>query len=104
MNEFPIASDDLIWGFFVSIYLLGGIIGGLAGGHLASFYGRRVTLIYNNAFFLIGGLSLYSAPHILILCTSRFILGLGAGVATSVVPLYINELSHIDRRGTFVPI
>jgi MFS family permease len=99
--EFPSFLHDLTWGFFVSVYILGGILGGLAGGHLASIYGRKPTLVFNNGFFLVGGCIFYWSSAIFELCIARFLVGVGSGISTALVPVYINELSPIESRGSY---
>lgn len=93
--------SDLVWGVFVSIFLVGGVVGGLAGGHIGQvlsrilslwqMYGLKRTLLWNNVFFLSGGIGLYMSQNTISLCISRFIVGLGAGISTVVVPVYINQ-------------
>ncbi|KAL3901046.1 MAG: hypothetical protein SGCHY_000896 [Lobulomycetales sp.] len=98
-GEIPMS--NLLWGVFVSMFHVGGIIGGFGGGHLASSFGRKNTLWVNNLLFISGGCFLYLAPSTLILCCGRFLTGLGAGVGTAVVPLYISELSPLGSRGSY---
>lgn len=99
--DFPSLKDDFTWGFFVSIYLLGGVLGGLFGfvksayrrlpslsGNLASKFGRRPTLLCNNATFFASSILFYSAGSVSLLCVSRFISGFGSGLATALVPTY----------------
>ncbi|KAJ3175550.1 Solute carrier 2, facilitated glucose transporter member 3 [Irineochytrium annulatum] len=95
-----IPMDDWQWGTFVSLFLLGGIIGGLSGGHLSTTYGRRRILILNNVAFISTGLLLGLAPSVPQLYLGRFVAGLGAGIGTVVVPLYISEISPVARRGS----
>jgi predicted MFS family arabinose efflux permease len=71
---------DIEWGTFVSIFLIGGVAGGLTAGSLAAKYGRKRTLFYNNVFFIIGGLFMSVNPDFYTLCLGRFIVGFGAGI------------------------
>ena len=90
----------LKWGIFVAFFLLGGVIGGFIGAPLASNKGRIPILKYNNISFIVGGciLALSSTKEVLYL--ARFIIGIGAGIATAVVPLYISEITSSHQRGT----
>ncbi|TPX58838.1 hypothetical protein SpCBS45565_g07906, partial [Spizellomyces sp. 'palustris'] len=102
-GEWPqncIPMDDWQWGIFVSMFLLGGIFGGLTGGHIADYLGRRRTLLVLNVGFIIGGalLALSSAPFSLYF--GRFLIGIAAGTGTVAVPLYISEISPVEKRGT----
>ncbi|KAI8853810.1 general substrate transporter [Chytridium lagenaria] len=96
-----IPMDDWQWGFFVSVFLLGGIIGGLTGGYFTSSFGRRRVILLDNIAFVASGLLLAFAPSVWQLYLGRFIGGLGAGIGTVVVPLYISEVSPMDRRGAY---
>ncbi len=51
-----IAMDTVEWGTVVAVFSLGGLVGGLSGGHICKLYGRQKTLLYNNALFLLGTL------------------------------------------------
>ncbi|KAI9207953.1 general substrate transporter [Polychytrium aggregatum] len=93
--------SDWQWGAFVSIFLLGGVFGGLSGGHLASMLGRRSSLLYTNIHFLLGAALLSFGTSFAVLCLGRLFIGIGAGTGTVVLPLYISEISPAARRGLF---
>ncbi|TPX57119.1 hypothetical protein PhCBS80983_g04055 [Powellomyces hirtus] len=84
---------DWEWGTFVSLFLLGGVIGGLTGGHLSSAYGRRRALLCTNFLFALGTLSITLAHSPMPLFAARLLTGIAAGMSTVVVPVYINELA-----------
>ncbi|KAJ1534056.1 Solute carrier 2, facilitated glucose transporter member 3 [Nowakowskiella sp. JEL0078] len=92
--------DDWKWGAFVSAFLLGGILGALTFGNLTSKYGRRRVLLYNNIFFLLGGFLFFFANNFLLLWVGRFLLGLGCGAGTVVLPIFISEISPTSIRGS----
>ncbi|RKO96834.1 hypothetical protein CXG81DRAFT_13317 [Caulochytrium protostelioides] len=94
------AMDDWSWGAFVSGFLFAGIVGGLAGGHLAARFGRRRILLFSNIPNIIGALLIGLAPSIGSLIAGRVFQGLGMGVGTVVLPLYIAELAPTHLRGT----
>ncbi|KAJ3104034.1 Solute carrier 2, facilitated glucose transporter member 1 [Phlyctochytrium planicorne] len=96
-----IPMDDWEWGAFVSLFLLGGILGGLSGGYLSQTFGRRKLILYNNFTFILSGILLGFAPSVNQLCFGRFVAGIGAGIGTVVVPMYISEISPVDKRGTY---
>ncbi|KAJ3224132.1 hypothetical protein HK099_000182 [Clydaea vesicula] len=81
--------------------LFNGVIGGLIGGFLAAKYGRKAVLIYNNLFFIIGGLFLSLGNEVVWLCVGRVLLGIGSGIGTVVLPTYISELAPNAYRGMF---
>ena len=44
---------DLIWSIAVSIFCVGGMVGGLISGFVADRFGRRGGMLFNNAFALV---------------------------------------------------
>ncbi|KAJ3099201.1 Solute carrier 2, facilitated glucose transporter member 3 [Phlyctochytrium planicorne] len=101
--SFPecIPMNDFQWGTFVALFLLGGMFGGLSGGFFATSYGRRKVIMWNNFTFVASGFLLATSPNVWQLYLGRVVAGFGAGLGTVVVPLYISEISPIDRRGAF---
>lgn len=87
------------WGTVVAIFSIGGLIGGLFGGTLCQRIGRRMTLAVNNATFLLGGLLMALSVNIPMLVCGRFLVGVGAGVATAAVPMYTSEIGPVRYRG-----
>ncbi|KAJ3163187.1 hypothetical protein HDU86_002356 [Geranomyces michiganensis] len=94
-----IPMTDWEWGAFVSLFLLGGVIGGLSGGHLASALGRRRALLCTNALYTAGTLALILAQGPTTLYMGRVLLGIAAGTGTVVVPVLINELAPPTHAG-----
>ena len=95
-----IAMDEVQWGFVVATFSLGGLLGGLSGGMLCKRFGRKATLLYNNVFFLVGAALLSLASDISQMALARFIIGVGCGIATAAVPMYIAEVAPTRLRGT----
>lgn len=93
--------NDWLWGLFVSLFVVGGIAGSALGGRLASHLGRRGVLLWNNVGFILGCTLIMEANDVVSLCFGRFFIGMSAGVGTAVVPLYINELTQLQHRGSF---
>ncbi|KAJ3187098.1 hypothetical protein HDU85_007136 [Gaertneriomyces sp. JEL0708] len=102
-EEYPpncLPMNDWQWGTFVSMYLFGGIFGALSGGHWTTSLGRRRTIFYNNIVFLLGGVCMALGPSTSALTLGRFIVGVAAGIGTVAVPMYISEISPVEKRGT----
>ncbi|XP_021375505.1 solute carrier family 2, facilitated glucose transporter member 3-like [Mizuhopecten yessoensis] len=92
----------LLWSFTVSIFAIGGMIGGLSGGYVANRFGRRGGLLRNNLLNLIAsGLLISSkfAKSYEMLIAGRFVAGLCSGIDTAIVPLYLSETAPISLRG-----
>lgn len=89
-------------GIFVSSALVGCIIGVLFTGSFSDKYGRKPALVIASILFLISalGCGISSTYIMLILC--RGVGGIGVGIASIVVPLYIAEISPSQFRGRAV--
>lgn len=83
---------------------LGALLGGLAAGCISDFIGRRLVIVFANIAF-IGGSFCQAACHtVAAMIAGRFIVGLGVGLASCIVPLYIGELAPTMIRGRLVTI
>ena len=83
----------------VSVVLVGAAVGALSGGRLADVFGRRFMLVITALIFVIGAIVCAAAPSLTVLVIGRLVVGLGIGLATSTVPIYISEVSPPQTRG-----
>ncbi|PWT81074.1 MAG: MFS transporter [Blastocatellia bacterium] len=83
----------------VSGVLAGAAVGSLVGGRLADQYGRRRLLFVTAVIFGVGAVLCAAAVSIAMLIVGRIIVGLGIGLASGTVPVYISEVSAADDRG-----
>jgi len=93
---------DLIWAITVSIFAVGGMIGGLSGGTIADWCGRKCGLLLNNAIAILGATLMSSSQlfrSIECLIIGRFFIGLNCGLNTHLVPMYLSEISPMNLRG-----
>jgi len=79
--------------------LIGGALGSAVAGYFEDLWGRKTILIVNNLFYIVGSIVTALAVNEGMLIAGRFIYGIGAGVATSVGPVYFNEISPSKLRG-----
>jgi sugar porter (SP) family MFS transporter len=86
----------------VSTLVIGAMLGAFLGGVLADYKGRKWTLLFSAVLLILGGLLFIYAFNIYVLVISRLIVGLGVGIATNVVPLYISETSSQENVGPYV--
>jgi MFS family permease len=89
------------WGLVQSIFTVGGFLGALIGGPLATKYGRLLAMQATTLVFLVGPLASALADNIDLMILGRFLSGIGAGASTVICPLYVAELSPPDMKGLF---
>jgi sugar porter (SP) family MFS transporter len=106
----PNISDDFtldtpfLQGTVVSILLVGAAVGALIAGRVADTLGRRRAIIATSVVFVVGLLLSIVAPAFWVLLLSRFLIGVGVGSASFVVPVYIGEIAPPERRGALVSL
>jgi len=88
----------------VSIILIGALLGASVAGMLSDRLGRKPVIILSDVFFIIGGLTLLLADDLFALLIGRLIAGVGVGLASVTVPLYLAELSPPKSRGALVTL
>jgi MFS transporter, SP family, galactose:H+ symporter len=96
-NDFSLSTFALE--LIVSGVLAGAALGALLGGRLADLFGRRKLLIVTAVIFGVGAIVCAAATSPAILIFGRTIVGLGIGLASGTVPVYISEVSPADVRG-----
>ncbi|MVN93025.1 sugar porter family MFS transporter [Mucilaginibacter sp. HME9299] len=89
-------------GWFVSSALIGCIIGVALSGELSDRLGRRVPMLLSAALFLLSAVGCAFMPTLTLIVVSRLIGGIGIGIASNVVPLYISEIAPANIRGRLV--
>ncbi|KAF9127155.1 hypothetical protein BGW39_006079 [Mortierella sp. 14UC] len=89
------------WSVLVATLTLGGFIGSLfVGSRLANRLGRRGALLVNNVPLVLGSLAMGMASSYGAMILGRFLVGLGCGAVTVIVPMYLAEISPAELRGT----
>src|SRR5215208_7174013 len=96
--------SPFVQGIIVSFLLVGAVIGALSGGPLSDRVGRRPTALLAAIIFGLGALTVALSPSVSVIIIGRFLLGLGVGLASMIVPLYIAEIAPADRRGGLVSL
>jgi SP family arabinose:H+ symporter-like MFS transporter len=91
--------SEALLGQTVAMGLYGTVIGALLAGWLADRLGRRLSLIYIAALYLISAIGSAIAPEVYSLMLFRFLGGLGVGASSVVAPMYISEVAPADIRG-----
>lgn len=74
----------------------------LIAGPLQDKFGRKASIIMADILFTVGAVIMAVAPTIPVLMVGRYIIGLGVGMASLVVPVYLSEVSPQEVRGAVV--
>jgi SP family galactose:H+ symporter-like MFS transporter len=98
------ALTDSQLGGVTTAVLLGAVFGCLISGRITDMFGRKKIIIITSVIFMCGALLSGSAPDVYFLIISRLFLGIGIGIASFSVPLYIAEISPTSNRGALVTI
>ncbi|XP_058793375.1 glucose transporter type 1 isoform X2 [Phymastichus coffea] len=98
-------SEDYVQSLYsiaVSIFAIGGMVGGFSGGMIANRFGRKGGLLLNNVVGILGACLMgctkiaYSYEMLFV---GRFVIGVNCGLNTSLVPMYISEIAPLNLRG-----
>lgn len=89
-------------GWFVSSALTGCIIAVLFSGELSDRLGRKKPLLIASLLFVVSAAGCALAPSLAGVICFRILAGLGIGIASNVVPLYISEIAPAEKRGRMV--
>lgn len=89
-------------GWFVSSALLGCIIGVSFSGSLSDKIGRKKMLFIAALLFLLSAIGCSVVSSLDLLIAARLLGGIGVGMASIVVPLYISEIAPSAIRGRLV--
>jgi MFS transporter, SP family, galactose:H+ symporter len=92
LSTFP---EELV----VGMVLVGAATAALGGGRLSDRLGRRTTLMLTSVIFILGALICAFAGSFQILLVGRTVVGVGIGLASTTVPVYISEVSPPKARG-----
>lgn len=81
-----------------SLTVAGGWVGCMMGSYPAEKFGRKITLLANVIFFIVGS-AMAASGNLVALFIGRFILGLGVGIVSVVPPVLLNEIAPEASRG-----
>ncbi|RLU81834.1 MFS transporter [Streptomyces griseocarneus] len=91
-------------GALVAAALLGAAVAAPSSGALADRLGRKKVILLLALVYAVGTLSTAFAGSSPALLVGRAVVGLALGASSSVVPLYISEISPPGRRGLLVTL
>ncbi|XP_056691879.1 probable plastidic glucose transporter 1 [Spinacia oleracea] len=90
-RELGFEGNSMIEGLVVSIFIVGAFIGSLVSGSLVDKFGCRRTLQIDTVPLITGVILSAQAHSVNEVLWGRFLVGLGIGVNTVLVPIYISE-------------
>jgi sugar porter (SP) family MFS transporter len=91
-------------GAVVSATVFGAMLGALGSGPAADRLGRQRILLSAGMVFTVGALGAGAAGTVDMLVAFRFVLGLGIGIASVIVPLYLAEMAPARDRGAITSL
>lgn len=86
-------------GFAIGSALYGTVLGALLGGWPTDRLGRKKTLIFIGALYVISAAGCAFADGVVMFIIARVLGGIGIGVSTVAAPLYISEIAPPAYRG-----
>ncbi|XP_049932093.1 sugar transporter ERD6-like 7 [Nymphaea colorata] len=84
---------------FGSLLTVGAMIGALGTGPLADYVGRKWTMRISSGVCVAGWISIMLSQHAWSLDVGRFCTGVGIGIFSYVVPVYMAEIAPQELRG-----
>jgi sugar porter (SP) family MFS transporter len=87
---------------FVSVALPAAALGASIGGSLADWSGRRLSIGVSALLFIAGAVVLALSDTLAVLLVGRVIVGFAIGVSSSIVPMFVGELSPPKYRGALM--
>ncbi|RZT86607.1 sugar porter (SP) family MFS transporter [Pseudonocardia sediminis] len=96
-DDIPLS--PLVQGMVVSGLLVGAMLGAGLSGRLADTLGRRLLIFAGGIVFIVGTLGSALAVNAELLVGFRFVMGIGVGIISVVVPMYLSELAPKEIRG-----
>lgn len=91
-------------GLITSLLLLGAIVGSFLAGTFSDAFGPRKMIIAGAVLAVPGAAICAVAPNLVILCAGRLVMGLAIGFTSTIIPLYLGEMTSSAKRGRIVSV
>lgn len=98
-KDLGIAQNTVLQGWVVSTLLAGATVGSFTGGALADKFGRTRTFQLDAIPLTVGTFLCATAQNVHTMIIGRLLAGIGIGISSAIVPLYISEISPTEIRG-----
>jgi len=89
-------------GWAISSALVGCLIGAFISDYLSNRFGRKTAMIISAVFFMLSSIGTAVPETFTLFVIFRIVGGVGIGIASMVVPMYIAEIAPPKRRGALV--
>ena len=89
-------------GWAISSALVGCLLGAMVSNFSSTKYGRKNTMIFAAILFILNSIGTAIPNSFTMFIIFRIIGGIGVGIASMVVPMYIAEIAPPKRRGALV--
>ncbi|KAJ3677441.1 hypothetical protein LUZ60_003165 [Juncus effusus] len=99
-RELGFQGKPILEGLVVSIFIVGAFLGSICFSALVDKFGCKRTLQLDSIPLILGAFLSAQANSLDEMLLGRFLVGIGIGVNTVLVPLYISEISPTKYRGT----
>lgn len=99
---FGITGNPVLQGWVISCAYVGCLFGAIIAGSLTDRLGRKPLLIFSGLLFGGSAIGMALAASVTMLVLFRIICGLGIGIASTLSPMYIAEITPREYRGRFV--
>ena len=91
-------------GEMVGAVPLGALLSSIISGRFSDLFGRKKILMAASFLFIMGSLVCSLAISTYYLIVGRLFIGFAVGMSSSIVPVYISEISDKERRGKLVTL
>ena len=89
-------------GWAISSALVGCLLGAMVSDYSSTKYGRKYTMIFAAVLFILNSIGTAVPNSFTMFVIFRIVGGIGVGIASMVVPMYIAEIAPPKRRGALV--
>lgn len=97
-TSFEVTDQEASW--VGGLMPLAGLAGGICGGPLIEYLGRKNTILATSLPFIISGLIIGCAINVSMVFAGRALAGFCVGVASLALPVYLGETVQPEVRGT----
>lgn len=99
-NYFDLTPVETGWA--ISSALVGCLIGSFFSDYLSNRFGRKATMLVTAILFILNSIGTALPTSFTMFILFRIIGGIGVGIASMVVPMYIAEIAPPKKRGALV--